>query len=64
MKTVKKYAQIQKIDGVKYEFQPKDLFCEGCWDLAGMALEEASCFGRASVKELSKGHAMSVTRKS
>jgi hypothetical protein len=64
MKTLKKYAQIQVIDGSQYEFQPQHLFCETCWELSELAFELASSFGNGSAKQFETDHAISITKNS
>lgn len=38
---VRKGAQIQQIGQLTVEFQPDDLFCDECWQMADSALAEA-----------------------
>lgn len=61
---VKKYAQIQNIDGFEYEFQPEHLFCEDCWNLVNLAFDVASSFGSSRASQFETDHSISVTRKS
>jgi hypothetical protein len=42
---IKAHAQLQTIDGIKYEFQPEHLFCEKCWEEVDTALAHASYYG-------------------
>ena len=42
---IKTHAQLQTINGIKYEFQPEHLFCEKCWEEVDTALAHASYYG-------------------
>jgi hypothetical protein len=42
---IKTHAQLQTINGIKYEFQPEHLFCEKCWEEVDSGLAHASYFG-------------------
>ena len=45
---VKKHAQLQTLDGFRYEFQPEHLFCDQCWDQVDSAFAHASYFGAST----------------
>jgi len=42
---IKTHAQLQTIDGIKYEFQPEHLFCEKCWEEVDGGFSLASYYG-------------------
>lgn len=52
------HAQIQKIEGKSYEFQPKHLCCDDCWKAVDTAYSFANIYGTATAsysdKEFSK----------
>ena len=45
---IKTHAQLQTIDGIKYEFQPEHLFCDKCWEQVDTAFAHASHYGSCS----------------
>ena len=65
---IKTHAQLQTIDGVKYDFQPEHLFCDRCWEEVDGALSLASYYG--SCKAIATGtyfleehdHSITVTK--
>jgi hypothetical protein len=62
---IKPHAQIQTIDGRTFEFQPKHLCCDDCWNNVDDALAHASYFGSCEAVQLDDkyqvSHAINVT---
>jgi len=65
---VTKHAQLQTLDGFRYEFQPEHLFCDQCWDQVDTAFAHASYFGAAracatqTAFEPKHDHSITVTK--
>ena len=61
------HAQIQKLNGRTFEFQPEHLFCDDCWSNADSGLAHASYFGSCNASSLDENykpaHSISVTRR-
>lgn len=65
---IKMHAQLQTINGLRYEFQPEHLFCNQCWEQVDSALAHASYFGECTAQatqtafEPKHDHSITVTK--